>query len=168
MEFTIIKEFPQYEISKEGVVRSVETKHIKSQRVNANGYYVVSMYDRVTKKTKTKKIHRLVAEIYLPRVEGKPNINHIDGSRLNNDLSNLEWCTQKENIQHAFRTGLVNNTGANNGMSLLSDEKVLEIKKLLKQGVYQRVIGEKFGVSRGAILKINLGKAWNHVKIEDE
>jgi len=118
MEFTTIKEFPQYEISKEGIIRVVQTKHIKSQRVGTTGYYVVSMYDRVTKKTKTKRVHRLLAEIYLPRVEGKPNINHIDGSKLNNHFSNLEWCTQKENIHHAFSTGLVNNTGINNGMSL--------------------------------------------------
>lgn len=53
-----------------------------------------------------KKIHRLVAETFLPRVDGKPCINHKDGNKENNCVDNLEWCTCLENTEHAWRTGL--------------------------------------------------------------
>ena len=45
-------------------------------------------------------VHRLLAEAFIPRVEGKDCVNHIDGNRRNNDLSNLEWCTPQENTRH--------------------------------------------------------------------
>jgi hypothetical protein len=51
-------------------------------------------------------VHRLVAEAFIPKVEGKIYINHIDGNKLNNNVSNLEWCTSKENSIHSVKTGL--------------------------------------------------------------
>lgn len=54
-------------------------------------------------------IHRLVAEAFIPNPDDKPEVNHIDGDRHNNKLDNLEWTTKKENMQHAFRTGLCSN-----------------------------------------------------------
>ena len=51
-------------------------------------------------------VHRLVAFAFIPRIEGKDCINHIDGNPKNNNVSNLEWCNYKENINHAFENGL--------------------------------------------------------------
>lgn len=73
-----------------------EVKHI----TRADGYIEVSMNGR------KKLLHRLVAEAFIPNPEDKPQVNHIDGDKTNNMVSNLEWVTAKENIHHAITTGL--------------------------------------------------------------
>jgi hypothetical protein len=69
------------------------------------GYWKIRLTDK-NGLGKDHKVHRLVAAAFIPNPEGKPFINHIDGNPLNNHVSNLEWCTQSENMYHAYRTGL--------------------------------------------------------------
>ena len=68
--------------------------------LNIRGYYSVGIMK------KTFMVHRLVAKAFIPNPENKPQVNHIDGDKLNNHYNNLEWCTAQENIRHAFDTGL--------------------------------------------------------------
>ena len=67
-------------------------------------YYAVMLW--LGNKSKCAKVHRLVAEAFIPNPDNLPCINHKDGNKLNNQVTNLEWCTYQENMQHAVRTGL--------------------------------------------------------------
>ncbi|RJQ33882.1 hypothetical protein C4568_03715 [Candidatus Parcubacteria bacterium] len=86
-----------YQVSDIGRVRG---KNLRKLHLSTTRYPIVDLY-KENKRT-TKLVHRLVAEAFIPLVPGKNNVNHKDGSRDNNAVSNLEWCTQKENIKHAF------------------------------------------------------------------
>jgi hypothetical protein len=68
------------------------------------GYLLVKLYKNG--KGRKFKIHRLVSEIYIPNPNNLPQVNHIDGDKSNNHVSNLEWCTPSHNIKHAYNTGL--------------------------------------------------------------
>ena len=68
------------------------------------GYYKVELYKNG--KSKMYYVHRLVAMTFIPNPENKPQVNHIDGDKSNNSVSNLEWATSKENLHHAVNTGL--------------------------------------------------------------
>ena len=93
-----------YEINRDGQVRNVNTGRMIKAWVSDTGYVCVNL--RKDKKAKPKKLHRLLMLSFIGPIEGKPVVNHIDGNKLNNDLSNLEWCTSSENNVHAIKTHL--------------------------------------------------------------
>lgn len=98
-----------YEVDIFGNVYSIVHNNSRRKRKlssydNGNGYLKVNLYD-VNGKCKKKYVHRLVAEAFLNNPLNKPNINHIDNNRSNNNINNLEWCTQSENIKHAVKFG---------------------------------------------------------------
>lgn len=99
----------RYEISKDGVVYSLTANKVIATRDNGRGYLVVSL--SVNGAYETRKIHRLVAITYIPNPDRLPQVNHLDGDKRNNNVSNLEWCTNDHNIKHASRLGLLKGTG---------------------------------------------------------
>ena len=105
-----IQEFNgEYEVSNLGRVRSMKRYYgmvgrIMPQTIQRKGYYAVTFH--MNNKAYCRKVHRLVIEAFTPNPDSLPCINHIDGNKLNNHVSNLEWCTYQENMQHAVRTGL--------------------------------------------------------------
>ena len=92
-----------YQVSNLGRVKSLLKGKILKQADTTTGYKKVKLCNG---NKKDYKIHRLVAYAFIPLVEGKEIINHKDGNPLNNIVNNLEWCTQKENVIHALKTGL--------------------------------------------------------------
>ena len=116
--FKIIKYNPNYKISNLGRVISIG-RYYKNQFGNSN----VKTKDRILKQYKTTNgymqvdlcldskyikigVHRLVAIAFIENPENKPEINHIDGNKENNNVNNSEWCTSKENKQHAWNMNL--------------------------------------------------------------
>ena len=83
-----------YAVTEEGKVWSYRSKKFLSPADNGHGYLQVNLQGKMLR------VHRLVAEAYIPNPEGKKDVNHKDGNRKNNCVSNLEWATRKENCNY--------------------------------------------------------------------
>ena|SRR5690606_8810180 len=111
IEGEIWKQIPHakkgYLISNLGRVRGIKKTYL-TPTVGGRGYAYVhlSSGDFPSKRFK-ECVHRLVAKTFIANPENKPQVNHKDGNKLNNNLDNLEWVTPSENIQHAHDTGLI-------------------------------------------------------------
>lgn len=112
-EWYTLHSYPNYEINKQGIVKNkINNKIVKSYILtthkNSNRpYKCLKVNVSNNGWNKNVSVHRLLAETFIPKIEGKDFINHKDGNSLNNDLSNLEWCNNSENIKHAYDTGLL-------------------------------------------------------------
>jgi len=95
--------FSGYTIREGGVVTSRFGREIKAQK-SSSGYLRVELWQNGIGKKYL--VHRLLAQAFIPNPDEKPQVNHIDGDKRNNALSNLEWVTQSENQKHAYETGL--------------------------------------------------------------
>lgn len=137
---------------------------VLKQSLDSWGYKQVSLYKDANKKSY--KVHRLIAAAFIPNPENKPCINHKNGIKTDNRVENLEWCTDKENFNHAIENNLIVNHGENNKFSKLTDEKIKEIFKLRDYGMTHYEISKKFKVSRPVISNILSRKYWKHVEIK--
>lgn len=94
---------PNYEISNTGKIR--RKKSIKEHSVtDKKGYLTTDLYSNGVRKSV--RVHRVVAEEFIPNPDNKPEVNHKDGNKHNNNVDNLEWVTKKENCEHAWKHGL--------------------------------------------------------------
>ena len=96
----------RYEISNYGRARTNNQRPgLLTLTKQASGYLYV-MVQLTNGKQKNCRVNRLVAQMFVPNPDNLPEVNHIDGNKENNHVSNLEWCTYQANMQHAVRTGL--------------------------------------------------------------
>lgn len=101
----------RYQVSTHGRIKSIQDNHgnnkeaIRSTFVRSDTcqYEYVQLWVKDTPTTKA--VHRLVAQAFIENPEDKPVVNHIDGNRLNNNVCNLEWVSQSENLKHAYASG---------------------------------------------------------------
>lgn len=108
------KDIPNYEghyqASNLGRIKSLKRKgRILKQGISHNGYLSVVLSKNG--KVKTYRVHRLICNTFIDNHFNKPEINHIDGNKKNNKISNLEWCTCSENMIHAYSTGIFKASG---------------------------------------------------------
>lgn len=157
----------RFEVSNRGRVRNIHSGTILKPFI-ACGYRTIRIYIKDNKE-KNFSIHRLVAVTFIPNPENKPQVNHIDGIKTNNNVENLEWVTPKENADHAFRTGLRTAIGSKHPNSKLTEAIVEEIKRDYVRGSKQfgaRSLARKYGVNQKAIYSIIHNETWTHVKSE--
>lgn len=137
-----------------GLVINSDTLLPMAGGYDKNGYHIVSL--TLNKNKYTRKVHRLVAEAFIPNPNNLPEVNHIDGDKRNNDITNLEWVTPEQNSHHACFSNL--------RYSILTEDDVIEICELLSSGnVRISDIARKFNVSNSHISKILNRRIWKGV-----
>lgn len=108
-------------------------------------------------------VHRLVAEAFIDNPNKFPCVNHKDGNKHNNNVSNLEWCTHRQNTQHAYDTGLVNRNGEQNGRAKLTKEDVKDIRMFARAGIKAKDIVKVYPVSVSTLNNIVNLRLWRYV-----
>lgn len=110
-----------------------------------------------------KYVHRLVAEAFIPNPGKKPCVNHKDGRKKNNRVSNLEWVTESENMLHAYETGLMG-VGARHPMAKLNEMNVRDIREMHEEGYTTSELADLFDITYGQVVNIVKRKHWTHIK----
>lgn len=151
-----------YEVSYSGIIRNSVTKKIISQW-NSHGYNAVTLSTN-DGGYKNYLVHRIVAETFIEHNDiTRTQVNHKDGNKHNNDVSNLEWVTPKENIHHAFMTGLMS-LGEDNSSSKITNSDADKICELLVKydGDINAVMEEikNPNITKNIIKTIRDGKSW--------
>lgn len=153
----IIKNYEDYQVSDLGNVKSKMKSNKNLSKSNRGKYYAVNLYKN--NKRKTFNIHRLVAQAFISNPENKSCVNHIDCNTFNNNLSNLEWVTHRENIMYAYSLGRKENkTGEKSSNVKLKDIDIVKIKKLYSMGEKIKNIVPLFNVSQATISRVILNK----------
>ena len=129
--------FKYYDITKEGVIINLKTNKKYKGRIKNNDY--LAFETTINNKYYSWLIHRLLAIKYIPNPNNYPVINHIDGNKLNNSIDNLEWCTQSDNVKHAFNTGLKKSTAKTVLQIDANTHKIINIFKSAKEA--ERITG---------------------------
>lgn len=150
----------KYKISSKGFVISTAYRgqkgcvHKLKHNHDRDGYCIITLNHRGKKYTR--KIHRLVAEAFIPNPQNLPEVNHKDGNKDHNDDSNLEWMTTEDNIRHAVDNDLRYRTNF--------EEYVEMACQMLQDNVYDlRTISKLTGIERSMLVRIKNGSRWKSI-----
>lgn len=173
----------RYSVTTTGLIYSHFSNKWLKQHVDKDGYKIVILSKNGIHNLV--KVHRLVGMAFIDNPENKPQINHKLGNKSNNYYKNLEWATAKENVQHAFDTGLKtvsdkarklfiertkkrftnrkDTIGSLNGRAKLSENDVLMIRKRILANDNMSQIARDYSVTPNCIFEIKTRKRWSHI-----
>ena len=140
-QYKIITGFSNYEILNFGNVRNINTGKILKQSINTSGYKSVNIISDVNGKFFLKRVHRLVAEMFILNQNNKKSVDHIDNDKANNNVNNLRWVTPQENSSN--RTSNINNSSGFKGVGFEQNKWRAQItynKKKLHLGYFDNKI----------------------------
>lgn len=144
----------RYAVSSDGKVFDFKYNRILNGHLNT-GYMRVTLM-QTNNKQKSYYIHVLVATMFIEDLHLTHYVNHIDGDKLKNDVSNLEWVTHRENMHHAMTTGLLNRKP-------LYEEDVIKICELRQEGVTSREISSILNISQKTVEGVTNKYNWKDI-----
>ncbi len=162
-----MKEYPQnnsYLVTEDAKVYSKITHKFLSTYTKDDGYVLLNIAGQ------KKRLHRVVAETYIPNPLGLPEVNHLDGVKSNCHKDNLEWCTSKQNKAHAWEMGLYKDIAEDHCHAIHTNEKIHKVCQLLQDGYRNLDIANALQVHKDTVAQIRGGTAWlevsRHYRIE--
>ena len=163
--FTKVKSLENYCINEDGLILNVRTRGVIRPSISKKGYLQVCLTNK-----NTYSIHRLAALTFIENKENKTEVNHIDGNKLNNHISNLEWNTTQENLEHKRINNLgktlkakLSATGENNSQAKLKENEVLYIREnaIVRKDAIR--LSNELNVSIATIYDIKNKRSWSHI-----
>lgn len=157
---------PKYAVDMHGRVINIRTRKILTSSVHpTNGYVYVSTQEEGCRDSKSKRVHRLMAQAFVPNPENKPEVNHINGIKSDNRIENLEWVTRSENEKHAYDTGLACGYRCNNSKRLLTEDEVKRARELRKTtDLTYKEIARIYNVGTSTIFNAIKGNKYGNVE----
>lgn len=136
-----------------GVITNIITNKVKKTRINKRGYVITDLQVKIDGKTKTKTfyIHRLVARAFLGKALLSKNktVNHKNTIKTDNHYTNLEWCSYEKQMRHAIKHNLYDNIMCEkHHNSKYSNELIIQINNMMKDGYSNKKIREKLALSK--------------------
>ena len=163
--FTKVKSLENYCINEYGLILNIRTRGMIIHSISKKGYLQVCLTNK-----NTYKVHRLVALTFIENKENKQEVNHKDGNKLNNHVSNLEWNTTQENLEHKRINNLgktlkakLSATGINNSQAKLDEEDVIFIRTNCETIIDIKKFSKELDVSIATIYDIKNRRSWTHI-----
>lgn len=154
------KERPSHHFTSNRTMKATNTR-FKDKQVNKVcnvGYIRVGVYDQ------RYYLHRIIWKMVTGEDPGDLQINHKDGDKLNNAWDNLEAITHRDNVLHAFSTGLINKKGEFHHNSKLNDKKVELLRREFKNGKTTRELAKKYSLDNATVYDAVNHRTWKHLE----
>lgn len=138
---------------------------ILRQTQDTGGYLCIKLSAKIIgRKCVTRLVHRLVAEAFITNPKNKAQVNHVDGSKTNNCVDNLEWCTPSENQIHSYKLGRGVSRGESHGKNKHREVDVIAVYREAKRGYCTQLeIAKRYGMSAPNVSAILNKISWRHV-----